>query len=161
MVAHTLGEQQLAEYALKFGFGNADFSSDPGKHNGLNRGWIGSSLKVSPFEQTVFLRRLVMHQLPVSERAMIEASKIVEVSPVGDGWEAHGKTGAAYPQKPDGALDEARGFGWYVGWAVKDGRTLIFARLSQDERKEASPGGIRARDGLLESWPMLVTSLPR
>ena len=68
MVAHTLGEQQLAEYALKFGFGNADFSSDPGKHNGLNRGWIGSSLKVSPFEQTVFLRRLVMHQLPVSER---------------------------------------------------------------------------------------------
>jgi hypothetical protein len=40
-------------------------------------------------------------------------------------------------------------------------RTLIFARLNQDDRKEATPGGIRTRDGLLESWPMLVTSLPQ
>ena len=161
VIAHTLGEQQLADYALKFGFGNADFSGDPGKHNGLDRAWISSSLRVSPLEQTVFLRRLVTHQLPVSEYAMIETSKIIEVSPVRDGWEAHGKTGTAYPKNPDGTLDEAHGLGWYVGWAVKDGRTLIFARLSQDERKEATPGGTRARDALLESWPTLVASLPR
>jgi beta-lactamase class D len=161
VVAHTLGEQHLAEYALKFGFGNADFSGDPGKHNGLDRAWIGSSLKVSPLEQTKFLRRLVMHQLPVSEHAMIETSKIIEVSPVRDGWEAHGKTGTAYSKNPDGTLDAAHGLGWYVGWAVKDGRTLIFARLSQDESKEAIPGGTRARDALLESWPALVASLPR
>ena len=111
VVAHTLSEQQLADYAHRFGFGNADFCGDAGKHNGLDRAWIGSSLKVSPFEQTVFLRRLVMRQLPVSERAMIEASKIIEVTPAGDGWEAHGKTGTAYPKNPDGTLDEARGLG--------------------------------------------------
>jgi beta-lactamase class D len=59
----------------------------------------------------------------------------------------------------DGTSDREHGFGWYVGWAVKDARTLVFARLSQDEREEATPAGIRTRDALLESWPMLVTPL--
>jgi beta-lactamase class D len=161
VIAHTLGEQKLTEFARKFGFGNADFSGDAGKSNGLDRAWIGSSLKVSPYEQTIFLRNLILHRLPVSDRAMSEATKIVEVRPAADGWAIHGKTGAAFPRTADGLLDEAHGFGWFVGWAVKDDRTLIFARLTQDERNEPTPAGFRARDALLEAWPSLVTSLSR
>jgi len=158
IVSHSLGAQRLADYAAKFGYGNADFSGDPGRNNGLDRAWIASSLKISPWEQTVFLRKLVTRQLPVSEDAIEETSKIIEVSSARDGWRLHGKTGSANPRQPDGSSDEAHGYGWYVGWAVKEDRTLIFARLNQDEHKTAISGGLRARDGLIEEWPALVAS---
>lgn len=152
IMTRMLGEKQLTDYALKFGFGNADFTGDPGEDNGLDRAWIGSSLKVSPFEQTVFLRRLMLRQLPASERAMIQASKIVEMIPAANGWEFHGKTGGASRGKTDGA----HGYGWYVGWAIKGGRTLVFAYLTQDQGEVATPAGIRAREALFGAWPSLV-----
>src|SRR5215217_3133008 len=43
-----LGEDKLTEYARQFDYGNADFSGDPAKNNGLERAWIASSLKISP-----------------------------------------------------------------------------------------------------------------
>lgn len=158
IMTHMLGERQLMDYALKFSFGNADFTGDPGKNNGLDRAWIGSSLKISPLEQTVFLRKLVLRQLPVSKSSMIQASKLVETNPGAGGWEIHGKTGTAFPRNRDGALDEAQAYGWYVGWAVKEGRTLVFAYLMQDQRPEATPAGVRARDALLGAWSSLAKS---
>jgi beta-lactamase class D len=161
VIAHALGQKRLEEYAAKLGYGNADFSGDAGQNNGLDRAWIMSSLKVSPFEQTVFLRQLVNRQLSVSQHAMDETHKVVEVSPAQDGWEAHGKTGTAFPRRVDGSFDAARAYGWYVGWAVKDGRTLVFARLNQDEQKEEVSGGVRARTGFLNQFPALATALSR
>ncbi|UHC15027.1 class D beta-lactamase [Methylobacterium currus] len=84
-ITHALGEARVTEYARKLGFGNADISGDPGRANGLDRAWIASSLQVSPYEQVVFLRRLVNHALPVSAQAMAKAEDVVEVSPAGGG----------------------------------------------------------------------------
>lgn len=160
LIAHDLGEQKLTSYATKLGYGNADFSGDPGKKNGLDRAWIASSLKVSPLEQVQFLRKLVTHQLPVSEHAMTETEKAVDVSPAGEGWEIHGKTGSAFLRKlADGSVEEARGYGWYVGWAVKGERTLVFARLTQHDRKGEVPSGLSARADVLQEWPALAASL--
>ncbi|MCW6508792.1 class D beta-lactamase [Lichenifustis flavocetrariae] len=159
LVTHQLGEPKLTAYASAFGFGNADFSGDPGKTNGLDRAWIMSSLKVSPLEQVTFLRKLVDRQLPVSPGAMDETLSIVETSPADGGWNAHGKTGAAFPRNPDGTFDEARGYGWYVGWMKKGDRTLLFARLDQDERKERDAPGIRARAAFIKEWPALAATL--
>ncbi len=64
VITHQLGTQRLENYAKDFGFGNADFSGDPGQNNGLDRAWIISSLKISPLEQIAFLTRLVNRQLP-------------------------------------------------------------------------------------------------
>jgi beta-lactamase class D len=55
-ITSALGEEKLRDYAMRFGYGNADFSGDPGKNNGLERAWIGSSLKISPLEQLARLR---------------------------------------------------------------------------------------------------------
>lgn len=151
-VTHALGVERLTDYARKFGFGNADLSGDPGRDNGLDRAWIASSLKVSPYEQVAFLRQLATRRLPVSVRAMVEAEKVVEVSPAGDGWEVHGKTGTAYPRDARGVTDEAHGYGWFVGWATKGERTLALARLDQDERAAPLPTGLRTRAALLETW---------
>jgi beta-lactamase class D len=159
VVAHSLGEARLTDYARKFGFGNGDFSGDPGKSNGLDRAWIASSLQVSPYEQTVFLRKLVTHQLPVSPRAMAETDQVVEVSPTSDGWQMHGKTGTAYPRDGHGVSDEAHGYGWYVGWAVKGKRTLVFARLDQDEHADTVPTGLHTRAALLSAWPTMAGPL--
>ena len=155
-VTHALGEQTLHDYAVKFGYGNADFSGDPGKHNGLERAWIASSLKISPREQIAFLTKLVNRQLPVSAHAIDMTLSIVEKHPVEDGWTVHGKTGMAYPRKPDYTFDEDHPWGWFVGWAEKDGRTAVFARLVQDEKKMPGTAGNRTRDAMYAELPTLL-----
>jgi beta-lactamase class D len=157
LVARALGAARLEDYLRKFDYGNADMSGDPGKQNGLDRAWIGSSLKISPVEQTDFLRKLLARELPVSEKAAAETVGIVETRPAREGWELHGKTGSAFPRTADGGHDLEHGYGWYVGWAVRGGRVLAFARLDQDERKETISGGLRARDELIEEWPSLAS----
>ena len=155
-IAEFLGRERLHDYAAGFGYGNADVSGDPGKDNGLERAWISSSLKISPREQVAFLRRLVNHELPVSSEAMDSAMEIVEGRDIADGWRAQGKTGMAYPRKADGNFDYARPWGWYVGWARRDDRTVVFARLLQDEKKQEPRTSLRARDGILAELPGIL-----
>lgn len=161
IVAHRLGRAKLATETARLGFGNADFSGDPGQDNGLDRAWIMSSLRVSPAEQVAFLRRLATRTLPVSAHTLDETEKIVTVSPAGDGWTLHGKTGTAFPRRADNSFDEGRAYGWYVGWAQRNGRTLVFARLDQDDMKRTVSGGMRVRSEFLEGWPALAASLGR
>ncbi len=159
-ITHALGAKALAEAAQRFGYGNADFSGDPGRDNGLDRAWIASSLKVSPQEQVAFLGKLVTGRLPASDHAMSETGKIVESVAAGDGWVVHGKTGTAYPRTPDGGFNRARAYGWYVGWAEKGGRVVVFARLTQDEEVDKVPAGPRVRADLVKAWAALAAALP-
>jgi len=158
-VMHALGQARVEHYAQAFHFGNADISGDPEKHNGLDRAWISSSLKISPLEQVVFLERLVNRQLPVSGRAFDMTGRITETARLAGGWDVHGKTGAAYPRDREGNLDQAHGYGWFMGWATKRDRTLVFARLVQDEHPEPVSPGLRARDAFLNEFPALANSL--
>lgn len=155
-ITKALGKERFADYAEQFGYGNADTSGDPGKRNGLERAWISSSLKISPVEQTGFLAKLVNRTLPVSAKAYEMTDRIVESVDLPGNWRVHGKTGSAFPRQADGSFERARGWGWYIGWAVKDGRKLVFARLIQDEKKEKGSGGIRARDAFLKELPALL-----
>ncbi|WP_018700130.1 class D beta-lactamase [Amorphus coralli] len=155
-ITHHLGTERLARYARAFGYGNADFSGDPGKDNGLDRSWIASSLQVSPREQVRFLRGLVTGTLPVSQRAMTLTRTIVETRGGGDGWTIHGKTGGAFPRLAGGGFDRARGWGWYAGWAEKNGEIYVFARLIRDETRHSVSPGLRARDAFIADWPGLA-----
>ncbi len=132
---------------------------DPEKNNGLDRACISSSLKISPHEQIIFLKRLVNRQLPVSPHAFDMTSRILQIAQRPDGWDVHGKTGTAFPQMEDGSSDEAHGYGWFVGWATKDEHSLVFACLVQDDRVQPVPAGLRVRDALMEQWPQLSNSL--
>lgn len=156
VLARTMGLEKLTAYGRAFGYGNADFSGAPGKNNGLERSWISSSLKISPLEQAGFIAALVTGSLPVSRQSRDGAMALVEVAGTVDGWEISGKTGSAYPRRADGNFDRTRGWGWFVGWAEKGGRTLVFARLAQDEARNSISGGLRARDSLVKQWPELL-----
>jgi len=159
-ITRALGPDDLTRRVASLDYGNADTSGDPGQDNGLERSWIASSLKISPVEQVRFLGRLIERRLPVDAVAIDKTLAIVEHQTAGD-WTIRGKTGSAYPRRADRSFDRARGWGRYVGWARHDGRTLVFARLDQDETRQSVSGGLRARDALLEEWEALTGSLAR
>ena len=89
------------------------------------------------------------------------AREIVETRSVG-AWALHGKTGAAYPRRADRSFDYARGWGWYAGWARREGPgargdgALIFVRLTQARERRAGSPGVLTRDAFLAEWPKLV-----
>ncbi len=156
-ITKQLGQQKFADYVKRFQYGNADVSGDPGKNNGLERAWIASSLKISPVEQVLFVNRLLNGQLPISKAATSNTLAIVEtLDEKPNGWTIHGKTGTAYPRRADGSFDQAKSWGWYLGWAEKDGRRIAFARLIQDERLEKTSAGIRARESLVKDMPTIL-----
>lgn len=150
-ITEVLGQDELERYARGFGLGNADFSGDPGQNNGLERAWLSSSLLISPREQIAFWRRLIARDLPVAPDAIDMTLAIVEQSNI-DGWVIHGKTGSAWPRHADGSFDRARPWAWFVGFAEKGGRQLVFARINQDERRTNGQPGTRARGGFLTDW---------
>ena len=160
VTAH-LGAARFQKYADAFDYGNRDLSGDPGKHDGLQRAWIGSSLKIAPLEEARFLEKLTTRKLPVSGHAFDMTEEITRMDPLPNGWSLNGKTGSAFPKLADGSNDEAHGWGWFVGWSRKDGRTLVFARLIQDDEKMAVSGGLRARESLIAELPAMLDGLTR
>lgn len=148
-VTQSLGKARFADYARRFDYGNADVGGDA-QHDGLTLSWIDSSLRISPLEQVGFLTKLVNRQLGVSQQAYAMTETLTEFGIVADGWLVHGKVGAA------------GGWGWYVGWASKGQRTLVFARLVRED--DAKPRnmltGPWARDGFLADFPYLLHQEP-
>lgn len=146
-----IGHERFAAYVEAFGYGNRDLSGDKGKANGLTKAWLSSSLQVSPTEQVAFLTRMIEGKLSVDASAAEKTRKLVELGTRPDGWHVYGKTGAGTPFGEDGELLKGQPFGWYVGWAEKEGRTVVFARLVRfSERPQTSPGVI-AREGVLKA----------
>ncbi|WP_421589576.1 MULTISPECIES: class D beta-lactamase [Rahnella] len=159
-VTTSLGMERFADYTRKFSFGNTDVKGDKHHPDGLTHAWIDSSLKISPLEQVAFLTKLINRKLPVSEHAFAMTEQITEVAALDDGWDIHGKTGTGFPSNADGSDDETRGWGWFVGWARKDGKALVFARLIQDDGiAQKEPVGLRARDAFLSEFSSEIAPL--
>jgi beta-lactamase class D len=120
--------------------------------------WIASSLKISPAEQVDFLRNMVNRQLPVSEKAYDMTFRIMPSQTLDNGWVVHGKTGTASPVLADGSDDPERQYGWYVGWASKGERTVVFARLVLD-RKQQAFAGWRVKEAFLRDLAIRLDTL--
>jgi beta-lactamase class D len=159
-VTQSFGEARFQRYVDAFDYGNKDLSGNAGKHDGLTEAWLSASLRISPLEQVAFLRKLVDRQLPVTDHAIEMTSRITLAATLPGGWEVHGKTGTGAPPAPGGGLDEAHSYGWYVGWAVKGARKVVFARLMQDDEAMEEPAGLRTRAAFLDELPGLLASLP-
>ncbi|MBW7897770.1 Beta-lactamase OXA-1 precursor [Candidatus Brocadiaceae bacterium B188] len=151
-----LGDAQFSEYVKKFEYGNQDISGDPGMHNGLTRSWLMSSLSISPKEQVQFLYRFIAHKLPVSETAYEMTRATIPQYQATGGWVVHGKSGSGWLHGSDGKEDESRPQGWFVGWAEKDGRQVVFARLEIGRKASDVPGGTKAREEILPEFHMLL-----
>jgi beta-lactamase class D len=155
-ITEWLGDARFRQYVQAFHYGNEDVLGE----NGLTTAWLSSTLKISPLQQIQFLQKIVKRQLPVSASSYERTALITAAGRLPNGWEIHGKTGTGFPAKPRGsALDPNHAYGWYVGWAIKGDRTLLFARLIQDEKHESIRAGLRARDELTAQLPALLDSM--
>jgi len=157
VLTRRLGAARLQEYIDKLAYANRDLSGEPGRNNGLTTAWLSSSLRISATEQVEFLRKLARGQLPVSRAAVDRTMAIMPAAATG-GWRVSGKTGTGFQRRADGTNDPDRQVGWFVGWATREGRTVVFARLLEDQQPERVNAGLRARDALLGDWAALMTS---
>ncbi len=158
-VTARLGEERFQQYAKQFNYGNQDVSGDPGKDNGLALAWISSSLKISPLEQVAFMRNIVNRQLPVSAKAYDMTARVMVTDTLANGWVVQGKTGTANPVLSNGKDDAAHSLGWYVGWAKKGQRTVVFARLILDKRQKTGAAGLRTKKAFLRDLPKQLDAL--
>ncbi len=158
-ITSRLGAARFQGYVKRFNYGNHDVSGDPGKDNGLALSWLSSSLKISPVEQVAFLRKVVNRSLPLTARAYDMTFRIMPPETLANGWVIHGKTGTAAPVLPDGRDDKEHQYGWYVGWAKKGERTIVFARLVLERRQESGFAGVRVKEAFLRDLPARLDAL--
>jgi beta-lactamase class D len=158
-VTQALGKEKFAGYVEAFDYGNADVSGDKGKDNGLTRSWLSSSLRISPLEQLDFLTKVVGRKLPVSAHAHEMTEAIMTEHDLPNGWTVRGKTGAGFSVNADGTPNREHPFGWFVGWASKGDRTIVFARLSEFSSRQKMRPGLGTRDSVLEQLPAMLDAL--
>ena len=150
-ITRRLGEARFKAYIDRFGYGNRDVSGNPGKHDGLTQAWLGSSLKISPDEQVAFLRRMLAHRL-VSMEAHRLSESILPVFEGAGGWTVHGKTGSGSLRN-----DDAQPLGWFVGWADKGKRRVVFAKFGAGpDMPRDTGGGMTMRRALLREISTLA-----
>jgi len=116
-LARRVGPERMQQWVSALRYGNEDISG------GIDRFWLGPSLRISPDEQVDFLARLHAGQLPVSARSLAIVKDILVQDQPGPGIVYRGKTGSC--QDP-GASDP---HGWWVGSVEQEGRLHLFAAL--------------------------------
>ncbi|ABB12960.1 OXA-1043 family class D beta-lactamase [Burkholderia lata] len=152
-VTQALGQARFQRYTNAFGYGNADVTSQQGELNGVMGAWVNASLRISPLEQVGFMRKIANRTLPVSAHAFDMTERITLIDTQPDGWVVHGKTGTGSPGRK---YDASHAYGWFVGWAAKGPRKLVFAYLMQDDKRQTPNAGLRARDTFLATLPALA-----
>jgi beta-lactamase class D len=155
-----LGKERLQRYLTKFSYGNQDLSGNAGLNDGLTQAWLSSSLRISPLEQAAFLEKILARQLPVSARAYEMTRRLLYVGELPNGWSVRGKTGTGFQMQDDGTPDLTRQIGWFVGWAGKGKRNIVFVYAVGDEQVQPSRAGLRARETFLAQLPALLDALP-
>jgi beta-lactamase class D len=156
-ITTKMGNQKFANFIDSFDYRNKDVSGDQGLNNGLTHSWLSSSLKISPLEQVGFIRKLVNLDLPVSKSAQEKTLKILPQFTAED-WTVFGKTGTGYSRFKNGEMNKNSVFGWFVGYAEKENRQLVFAKYTIEKPQEGSYAGPRARDAFLKALPTIMNT---
>ena len=117
------------------------------------------SLQISPIEQAAFLRKVVRRELPLSAHAYDMTATLLRLPARPDGWTVYAKTGTAVLARPDGGPGPEQSYGWFVGWAVKDGRTVVFARMTLDRTDPQQAAGPKLKQAFLRELPARLAAL--
>lgn len=158
-VAARLGAQQVRGYVERFGYGNRDIAGNADVAPEAMSAWFDGTLQISPLEQGAFLRRVVRRELGVSPHAYETTAQLLRLPQLANGWDVYGKTGTANGALPDGRDDPTRAYGWFVGWASKEGRTVVFARMVLRPRDPERAAGPALRESFLRALPAALDRL--
>lgn len=155
-VTRRLGREKFAAYVAKLGYGNQDISGDKGKDNGLTHSWLSSSLVISADEQARLIGQLLSDELALSKEAQALTRAIMPAFDAPGGWRVYGKTGSIWLRDKAGGFDRNRPIGWFVGWAEKRGRRIIFACLDVGNERSSQPKGPAVRALFLKELAKLM-----
>jgi len=144
------------KYVDQFQYGNRDLSGAPGQNNGLTNAWLQTSLLISPDEQAAFVQKLLQRKLGVSAHAYEMTEAVLPKFSADDGWSLTGKTGTGFQEKSDGMPDRKKQIGWFIGWATKGDRRVIFVEFIMDDAPQETYAGPRARAALIKALPALL-----
>lgn len=111
-LARRVGLPRYREWLARLDWGNRD----PGEV--VDRFWLDGPLEITAVEQTRFLARLALKELPASRRAQEIVADIVRVE-TKDDRTLHAKTGICAACKPM--------VGWWVGWVARPDGVTSFA----------------------------------
>lgn len=142
-----LGVPRIQAYLADFRYGNQDFSG------GITNAWLvapddtAPALKISPYEQIAFLRRLYTGKLAVSERSLALTRALLPEETTPLGFSLSGKTGSNFFRAETGTKKRRR-LGWFIGRVAKGSDEYFVATLFQDLKPvdETVWGGKRARE---------------
>lgn len=126
--AKDIGEKRMKSYLHKLSYGNESVTG------GIDRFWLDGGLKISAWQQLVFLEKLYHGTLPVSNESqlIVKDALVSEVSPE---YLVRAKTG--YSLGAPGYGDKAKpGIAWWVGW-VEKGTDVYFFVANIDVENEA------------------------
>lgn len=152
-LTRQLGTKKFADDIRKLNYGNADLAGDTGKNNGLSQSWVDSSLRISPDEQAALMGRIFDCSVPVSREACAQTKAIMPRFTTQDGqWAVQGKTGTVLYRTNKQGLRT----GWFVGWAEKDGRTIMFATIRDQIGNQPLPASFQVRNDFLRDLSKLV-----
>lgn len=108
-----LGNDRLAAYFQKIGYGNADVTGD------ISSYWMESSLKISPIEQVELLMKLHQNEFDFKAENIEAVKEAIQLSASSD-TVLYGKTGT-------GRVNGKDINGWFVGSVENGQHTYFFA----------------------------------
>lgn len=123
-LARRIGLEQMRMYVAAIPYGNTQTGNE------VDSFWLKGPLKISAVEQTEFLARLALGQLPFPAEAQENVRDIAQLEQ-GSDWVLYGKSGWTTTPDPD--------IGWWVGWVEKGDRIYAFAiNIDMPERVDVA-----------------------
>jgi beta-lactamase class D len=119
--ARRVGEEKMQDFINKMDYGNRNISS------GIDKFWLGASLKISCDEQIEFLKKFYNESMPFSKRSYEIVKKII-LREDSVQYKLRGKTGWAIIDKQN--------IGWFIGYVETKDNVYFF--VTNIETFEAS-----------------------
>ncbi len=104
-LARDVGEERMAAWLKRLDYGNQDISA------GIDRFWLGSSLKINANQQMELIKNLWHRRLPFDPAHQQALAKMLVLDSSLDGV-LHGKTGSCTGTQDPATPDH----GWFIGW---------------------------------------------
>ena len=131
-IARKVGEAQMQEWVKRLDYGNHDTSG------AVDFFWLGGSLRISPFQQIDFLRRLDGGALPIQEHTLDVVRDVITLD-VGADYVLRGKTGLSGPPEQPSEV------GWFVGFVELGERRVFFATVIDGHAADVDVKPVRRR----------------
>lgn len=119
------GLSSIRKFIQKTGYGNQYVTGDTSSY------WLNSSLKISPVEQVIMLRKLYNNEFNFSEENIETVKNAIHLYSGTEG-SFYGKTGTEESKQQNIS-------GWFTGFIEKPGNTYFFATNIQGEHDITGP----------------------